>query len=609
MVKTDLEDMKQATEGAGLSHLMAAEQDGMLKRAQCIGEVGVHTIILMVTGQAHDDKSTAWNGIFYRTDASRRFWSSINSLISQLLWQFYIFVNNDTLQLEKPELDLDVVQAKVWSTELTDISKAKASSGKHLRRLLEPFVTLEERFPWQGFADLLYGHQLEVMNWGVAPGFVDLDRNASNSVGGWHLLCSEFHKKPADITIAVRRWSAVDANMSLKDKGVVSIMSDHDGCVLMRVSSSQRYLEDLEDLQNPSVVTMRKTKCPIPGKPENKSKRKHVKVAATTVFTPSIESSVTTVADAAVNPPIPTDINTVAVPHVSALINASSGKNVPLARAFDNMPPVLVFNDVPPGPAFKNVPLRPAFDNVPPRPAFDNVPPGPAFDNIPPGPAFNNIPPGPAFGNVPPGPAFIDTFDFSLFPPATHYNFPSASQAAQHPLSSAQLSYGEQNSAYQGTQFGNPSRSASYEGPPLDPNMYFGMGNFSRQAPTGPRLLMSFLHLSPCPPISRAILPFFASLHFLHHPCISCIIVAFLTSSSCFLDCRHISCIVLAFLTSSSHFSYHPHISRIILMFLASSSHFSHRPRISRIVLAFLTSSSCFLHRPHVSRIVLVFLE
>ncbi|KAF9510605.1 hypothetical protein BS47DRAFT_1395812 [Hydnum rufescens UP504] len=32
MVKTDLEDMKQATEGAGLSRLMAAEQDGMLKR-------------------------------------------------------------------------------------------------------------------------------------------------------------------------------------------------------------------------------------------------------------------------------------------------------------------------------------------------------------------------------------------------------------------------------------------------------------------------------------------------------------------------------------------------------------------------------------------------
>jgi hypothetical protein len=31
MVKTDLEDIKQATEGAGLSRLMAAEQDGMLK--------------------------------------------------------------------------------------------------------------------------------------------------------------------------------------------------------------------------------------------------------------------------------------------------------------------------------------------------------------------------------------------------------------------------------------------------------------------------------------------------------------------------------------------------------------------------------------------------
>ncbi|KAF9507053.1 hypothetical protein BS47DRAFT_1398919 [Hydnum rufescens UP504] len=564
---------------------LRAEMDGMLKRAQCIGEVGVHTIILMVTGRAHDDKSTAWNGVFYGTDASWRFWSSINNPISQLLWQFYIFVNNDTLQLEKPELDPNVVQVKVWSAELTDILKAKASSGKHLRRLLEPFVTLEERFPWQGFADLLYSHQLEVMNWGVAPGFVDLDHNASNSVGGWRLLCSEFHKKPADITIAVRQWSAVDANMSLKDKGVISIMSDHDGHVLMHVSSSQRYLEDLEDLQNPSVATMRKTKRPIPGKPENKSKRKHAKVAATTVFTPSIESSVTTVADAAVNPPIPTDINTVAVPHVSALINASGGKNVPLARAFNNMPPVPVFNDVPPGPAFKNVPPRPAFDNVPPRPAFDNVPPGPAF---------------------------IDTFDFSLFPPATHYNFPGASQAAQHPSLSAQLGYGEQNSAYQGTQFGNPSRSASYEGPPLDPNTYFGMGNFSRQAPTGflcrscishlvhPFLMPSshFLHRY----ISRTVVTFLApSSHFSHHPCVSCIIIAFLASSSRFLDRRHISCIVLAFLASSLRFLHCPRISRIVLAFLALSSRFSHCPRVSHIVLAFLALSSRFSHCPCVS--------
>jgi hypothetical protein len=97
----------------------------------------------MVTGQAHDDKSTAWNGIFYRTDALWQFWSSINNLIGQLLWQFYIFVNNDALQLEKPELDPDVVQAKAWSTELTDILKAKASSGKHLRRLLGKYEYLE----------------------------------------------------------------------------------------------------------------------------------------------------------------------------------------------------------------------------------------------------------------------------------------------------------------------------------------------------------------------------------------------------------------------------------------------------------------------------------
>jgi hypothetical protein len=32
MVKTDIEDAKQATEGAGLSRLMAAEQEGMMKQ-------------------------------------------------------------------------------------------------------------------------------------------------------------------------------------------------------------------------------------------------------------------------------------------------------------------------------------------------------------------------------------------------------------------------------------------------------------------------------------------------------------------------------------------------------------------------------------------------
>ena len=32
MVKADNEDLKQAAEGAGLSRLMAAEQDGMVKR-------------------------------------------------------------------------------------------------------------------------------------------------------------------------------------------------------------------------------------------------------------------------------------------------------------------------------------------------------------------------------------------------------------------------------------------------------------------------------------------------------------------------------------------------------------------------------------------------
>ncbi|KAF9509159.1 hypothetical protein BS47DRAFT_1365438 [Hydnum rufescens UP504] len=207
MAKTDSEDMKLVAKGAGLSHLMAAKQDGM---AQCTAEVRVHTIILMVTGQAHDDKSAAQNGVFYGSDASQWFWATINNPIGHMLWQFYIFVDNDTIQLEQAELNPGGVQVTAWHAELVDILKAKA-----------------DRFAWQGFADLLYGHQLKILNWGVAPGFVNLDCNASNSVVSWHLLCSEFHMAPQNIIIiSVHQWNTVDSKKSLKDQGSVLIMSD-----------------------------------------------------------------------------------------------------------------------------------------------------------------------------------------------------------------------------------------------------------------------------------------------------------------------------------------------------------------------------------------------
>jgi len=98
--------------------------------------VGVHTIILMVTGRAHDDKSAARNGAFYGSDASQRFWASINNPVGQILWQFYIFVNNDTIGLEQGNLHPEAVQERAWRAELVDISKAKAASGKHLKALL-----------------------------------------------------------------------------------------------------------------------------------------------------------------------------------------------------------------------------------------------------------------------------------------------------------------------------------------------------------------------------------------------------------------------------------------------------------------------------------------
>ncbi|KAF9513391.1 hypothetical protein BS47DRAFT_1362484 [Hydnum rufescens UP504] len=49
MVTVEIDDLKQTSEGAGLSHLMAAEQDGMVVQAQTLMMAGAHTIILMVS--------------------------------------------------------------------------------------------------------------------------------------------------------------------------------------------------------------------------------------------------------------------------------------------------------------------------------------------------------------------------------------------------------------------------------------------------------------------------------------------------------------------------------------------------------------------------------
>ncbi|KAF9509128.1 hypothetical protein BS47DRAFT_1365465 [Hydnum rufescens UP504] len=225
MVMVEIDDLKQASQGAGLSRLMAAEQDGM---AKTIAMAGAHTIILM-------------------------FWTSINNPLGNIIWQFYIFVNNETIRLQQVELNPELAQAK-------------AASSKHLRALFEPFVSLEEWFPWQSLADLLYGHQLEIINWGMVPGFANLDRDASNSVISWRLLCSKFHKAPSNIIIG-------NMKMSLAGQASVPIMTDCNGKVLMWVRSSQRYLEDIEDVQDPAIAGTRKGKCPIPGKPEGRSKK------------------------------------------------------------------------------------------------------------------------------------------------------------------------------------------------------------------------------------------------------------------------------------------------------------------------------------------------
>ncbi|KAF9514826.1 hypothetical protein BS47DRAFT_1361394 [Hydnum rufescens UP504] len=404
MVTVEIDNLKQASQGAGLSHLMAVEQDGM---AKTIAMAGAHTIILMVSGRPQDDKSAARNGVFYGSNVARWFWTSINPL-GNIIWQFYIFINNETIRLQQVELNPELAQASAWHAELTDISKAKAASSKHLRALFEPFVSLEERFPWQSLADLLYGHQLEIINWGVAPGFANLDCNASNSVLSWHLLCSEFHKAPSNIIIG---------------QASVPIMTDHNGKVLMWVRSSQRYLEDVEDVQDPAIAGARKGKHPILGKPEGRSKKRSR--AAVAAATPIAAHST-----ASVDVPLVTgDTETEATAAISTC-------NV-------TAPGLLITSGIEANPAAANTLLTTRNDVVAPAPSHMLTSPDINGSSSPPSGSFN---------------PFVAAESSTAPTSAPHLHQP--------------YGYGNPMLPYQGMQHPNPLGLSSFEGQRLNPNSY-----------------------------------------------------------------------------------------------------------------------------------------
>ncbi|KAF9504251.1 hypothetical protein BS47DRAFT_1401620 [Hydnum rufescens UP504] len=485
MVTVEIDDLKQASQGAGLSCLMAAEQDGMVARAKTIAMAGAHTIILMVSGRPQDDKSAARNGVFYGSNAARWFWTSINNPLRNIIWQFYIFINNETIRLQQVELNPKLAQASAWRAELTDISKAKAASSKHLRALFKPFVSLEEQFPWQSLANLLYGHQLEIINWGVVPGFANLDRDALNSVISWHLLCSEFHKAPSNIIIG-------NMKMSLAGQASVPIMTDCNGKVLMWVRLLQRYLEDIEDVQDPAIAGTRKGKCPIPGKPEGRSKkRSRAAVAAATpiaahstvsVDVPLVTSDTETEATAA--------ISTCNVTAPGLLITSGIEANPAAANML-----LTTRNDVLQSPSGSFDPFVVAesstgmsFVGMPNVPRLTGH--GGALDPFGLGAQVH------ASGGTP----SFNCIQFNPFAPMNN-NFLSTFQPPQHSLLSAPTSaphlhqpygYGNPMLPYQGMQHPDPLGLSSFEGQCLNPNSYgssqqnIDLHDFSAASQAGP---------------------------------------------------------------------------------------------------------------------------
>ena len=237
-------------------------------------------------------------------------------------------------------------------------------------------------------------------------------------------------------------------------------MTDRNGEVLMRTHSSQRYLEDLEDFKDPMVAAARKSKCPIPGKPEGKSKKKHAKAATLQGAALSVDPLVTTdgdnaVAGAIVISPLMAGTSYIIptpTPCVLTLTNADGGDNAP-PSAFN--PFVATADGI--GTSLTLIPLA-----LVPQLLDDH----------------NSMYTDPYVldalcAHTTSGSTF---FDSSLFPPPpTHnYNVVGTSQTRQHPSSSSSSAstpsslqpyghgYQEQTYTYQGAQFAEPSRSTSF---------------------------------------------------------------------------------------------------------------------------------------------------
>ncbi|KAF9521214.1 hypothetical protein BS47DRAFT_1335334 [Hydnum rufescens UP504] len=150
------------------------------------------------------------------------------------------------------------------------------------------------------------------------PGSPNLHRNASNSVISWHLLCFQIPQGPP-------------SNICHCPRPAVAIMTDCNGGILMRVSSSQRYLEDAKDMQDPAVAVARRGKCPIPGKPEARAATTTIPAhSAVSVDSPVITDDTEPNATAAsnVNVPDPAPVELPLVTHTDA--PALSHMSIPL---------------------------------------------------------------------------------------------------------------------------------------------------------------------------------------------------------------------------------------------------------------------------------------
>ncbi|KAF9520069.1 hypothetical protein BS47DRAFT_1336371 [Hydnum rufescens UP504] len=265
------------------------------------------------------------------------------------------------------------------------------------------------------------------------PGFANLDRNASNSVVSWRLLCSEFHKAPSNIVIGVRRWSTGDAKMSLEAQAAVAIMTDRNGGILMRVSSSQRYLEDAEDMRDPAVAVARRGKRPIPGKPEGRGK-KHGRAARAAATTIPAHSAVS------VDSPVITDD---AEPNATAASNINVPESLLTTGGIEASPapvesPLVTHTDAPAS-SHMSIPLD----------VNGNI-------SAPSGSAFNPF-------ITAESSALQSLAPMNNFPPTYQPQNPSSSRSVSAPQLRQLYGYGDLMSAYQGTLQPDSLGSSSFD--------------------------------------------------------------------------------------------------------------------------------------------------